>query len=79
MDYPLAFRDMEYSGFCGLVDAGRYWWMLVGSSGKWIILLPLGIWNIVDASGEQWKVDYPLAFRDIEYSGFCGLVDAGGY
>ena len=49
MDYPLAFRDMEYSGFCGLVDAGGCWWMLVGSSGKWIILLPLGMWNMVDS------------------------------
>ena len=52
--------------------------MLVESNRKWIILLPLGIWNMVDAGGEQWKVDYPLAFRDMEYSGFCGLVDADG-
>ena len=33
---------------------------------------------LVDIGGEQWKVDYPPTFRDMEYAGFCGTVDAGG-
>ena len=45
MDYPPTFRNVEHSGFCGMVDASGYWRMLVEGDGLGITV-PLKMWNM---------------------------------
>ena len=42
MDYPPTSKNIEYNGFCGIVNASKYWWILIEGN-RLGITIPLKI------------------------------------